>query len=61
MLSIDHCNETLLMRGLILGWIDQSVEFLRHNPIAFERVWQVGKSDGKLGKAVRVLVQGEFI
>ena len=58
MLSIDHCNETLLMRGLILGWIDQSVD---HNPIAFERVWQVGKSDGKLGKAVRVLVQGEFI
>lgn len=60
MLSIDHCHETLLLRGLILGWINQSVEFLHHHQTAFQRVWQMGESDGKLGKAVQVLVQGEW-
>ncbi|KAH8878580.1 hypothetical protein GQ53DRAFT_756600 [Thozetella sp. PMI_491] len=57
MLSIDHCHRTLLLRGLILGWFNLSLESILHNPGGLQRAWRRSGSNGKLGKALHLLAQ----
>lgn len=57
-LCIDHCHKTLLLRGFVLGWMNRSMEFVEYQPQALKLSWKRGETNGKLGQAVRLFVQG---
>lgn len=57
-LSIDHCHKTSILRGLILGWINRSLEFISFQPQSLGLSWTMGSIKGKLGNAAQRFIEG---